>query len=274
MWYYTFPETESMKDFDFYIRIVGKHDLQPPMVKPNGHPRDQFFYATNGTGTLILNETEYFIQEGMGFFIPAKMPHEYYPHNNIWDIRWFVPEGTGLNKLYRQLGITPGAYHLNNTSTLDTIINNIHYDLLSDEQNGCIIAAGNTMKFIIEFAKQGGLIKTTLKKEDTLSAYTKHFNKITDYISYNYMNKITMQDLERITNLSSQHICRITHNMVGMRPMEYISYIRINQAKELIENTSHPLSSISYYCGFENENYFWKTFKKFTGTTPGSFRQK
>ena len=58
-----------------------------------------------------------------------------------------------------------------------------------------------------------------------------------------------------------------------MRPSEYILNIRIDHAKEMLLHTTHSISEIAYWCGFENDNYFWKTFRKTAGITPASFRK-
>ncbi len=54
--------------------------------------------------------------------------------------------------------------------------------------------------------------------------------------------------------------------------MEYVGLVRIQEAKQLLANTTLPIHTISLKCGFENSNYFNRMFKKYENTTPGMFR--
>jgi YesN/AraC family two-component response regulator len=44
--------------------------------------------------------------------------------------------------------------------------------------------------------------------------------------------------------------------------------MRINKAKELIASTPYKFMEICYYVGIENQYYFSRLFKKYTGMSP------
>ena len=75
MWYYSYPKHESMHGLPFYIVGIGQHELQPYISKPEGHPRDQFFYGTKGAGVLKIYGKRVELPAGCGFYIPAAVPH-------------------------------------------------------------------------------------------------------------------------------------------------------------------------------------------------------
>ncbi len=54
---------------------------------------------------------------------------------------------------------------------------------------------------------------------------------------------------------------------------DYITEVRINKAKELLQNTQYSIAEISEKIGFANSSYFYKTFKKYNGVTPNDFRK-
>lgn len=87
------------------------------------------------------------------------------------------------------------------------------------------------------------------------------------------MQPISMDELCALEGLTPQHICRIFKQCVRMRPSEYILNVRISHAKEMLLHTSHSISEIAYWCGFENNNYFWKKFRDITGYAPGEYRK-
>ena len=153
MWYFAYPPTESLEKLPFYLHSIGLHELQPPIMKPNGHPYDQFFYNTTGSGTLTINGNAQNLPAGCGFFIPAGTPHEYYPSDNIWDVRWMVPCGNALPVLYERLGIHDNIFYLKDIARLDSILNIMHRELILDPQNGNLLASAYVPLFLTEFAR-------------------------------------------------------------------------------------------------------------------------
>lgn len=279
MWYYMYPDTSSVEDLPYFLRSIGLHELQPRICRPEGFPFDQFFYNTRGSGVLILNGQKYTIPAKDGFFIPANTPHEYYPLDSVWDIRWMVPGGNGLAHLYRKLGLTGGVYHLWNLTGLEIQMNKMREELLGSEHYGNYYASSHVQEYIMEFAKQSGLLSAEKKEQTEFSvpkekSYEKHMNTIKDYIAFHFMNPILLSELCALIDVTPQHLERITRACCGMRPIEYLNYIRISKAKEYLENTNLNACQIARQCGFENNNYFWRTFKKQTGLTPGEYRKR
>ncbi len=275
MWYYANRTNSSETISDFQLFGLGLHKIQPPVVRMDGHPRDQFLYSSSGEGVLILNQTKIKIPEKSGIFLPAHIPHEYYPTTPIWDIRWMVPGGTSLKELYQQVGLYCGVFPLKNHTELDFIINKMHHELIHDKEFGELFASKYVSLFILEFARQAGLLRAKISMDSKeISKNAKRLEIINDYIQYNYMYPIKLEDLCTLVKLTPQHLCRVLKEETNMRPMEYVNTVRIDAAKTLLINSTHSIQNISSWCGFENENYFWRTFRKQTGMTPGAFRKE
>lgn len=276
MWYYVYPPTEKVSSLPYYLHSIGLHELQPPIAKMNGYEYDQFFYHAHGSGTLILNGVKYDLPEKSAFFVPAHVPHEYYPSGDIWDVRWMAPGGSGLWPLYHFFGIEKGgAYPIADIAPLDIIMNRMHSELIKDKENGNIHASACIMEFLTEFARQTGNIKTNSDAiETTDDIYSDHMKVLKDYVEYHYMHHIALSELCNLILVSPQHLCRIFKHCTGMRPMEYIIRRRIDAAKDLLSNSSHSIGDIAYWCGFENNNYFWKVFKQTEKMTPNEYRKK
>lgn len=280
MWYYMYPDTAAVSDLPYFLHSIGQHELQPKTVKPAGHEYDQFFYNTKGDGVLVLDGKKYEVPAGDGFFIPAHIPHEYYPKDSVWDIRWMEPRGDRLPQLYEKLGLTGGVYHLWNLTGLEIQMNKMREELLNDEYYGNYYASAHVQEFIMEFVKQTGMLKKEnsaekdLTKKAKKNIYNKHMNVLADYVDHHFMNPISETDLCNLLNLTPQHLGRITRACVGMTPIEYINHVRIDKAKAYLGFTNLNACEIAKNCGFENNNYFWKTFKKLTALTPGEYRKR
>lgn len=281
MWYYMYPDTAAVSDLPYFLHSIGQHELQPEICKPDGHEYDQFFYNTKGTGTLILDGIPYDIPAGDGFFIPAHVPHKYYPNETVWDVHWMVPRGDRLSQLYETLGLTGSVYHLFNLTGLEIQMNKMREELLGDEALGNYYASAHVQEFIMEFAKQSGCLKRKNEKntarkdmQNNTGIYQKHMQLIKDYTDHHFMNPLTSTELCRLLDVTPQHLCRITRTCTGMTPTEYINHVRIDKARSYLGFTNINSREIARYCGFENDNYFWKLFKKQTGLTPGEYRKR
>ena len=287
MWYYSYPSTRKVTNLPIYFISIGKHDLQPPMIKPKGHPHDQYFYSTRGEGILKIYGKEYPIHPGDGFMIPLGIPHEYYPLGDEWDLRWMVPYGDGLADLYAKLSFYDdpeaprffdfkkgGPCRLKDTAPLDIILNRMHHELVHDPDYGIFTSSAMVYEYIIEFYHQILLASEARPVAPRRTdPYELCMETLRDYIDYHFMHRITMEELCEVTHVSAQHLCRIFRRCTGKRPMEYITGVRLENAKRLLLETDYSISEISYWSGFENMNYFGKLFKEKEHMTPGQFRK-
>lgn len=74
------------------------------------------------------------------------------------------------------------------------------------------------------------------------------------------------------TGLSYVQFLRRFKAFTGMTPMDYVTSLRLQRAKELLTGSTLPVKKIANVCGFENEYYFSNFFKKHTGRSPKAFR--
>ena len=98
------------------------------------------------------------------------------------------------------------------------------------------------------------------------------------------LNKIIAEHMAD-PDLDQQLICRelgvsraLLYNkmkaITGAGAKEYITHIRIEKAKNLMETTSHSIADISEMTGFSAQSYFSTAFKNHTGLTPTKYKQQ
>ncbi|MBB5263889.1 AraC-like DNA-binding protein [Catenibacillus scindens] len=93
------------------------------------------------------------------------------------------------------------------------------------------------------------------------------------YMQEHYQENLTTPLLARLCFLgTSQFISRFKKNC-SATPMEYLTNLRIDKAKNLLLTTDMPVSTVAHTTGFEDTSYFTRVFKKITGQTPREFRK-
>ena len=87
-----------------------------------------------------------------------------------------------------------------------------------------------------------------------------------------YAANISLDDICRELAISKNYFCFIFKKETGKRVWEYLTEIRLEQAKALLRDTDLTVFEIAYKVGYDNAGYFSKIFKRYYKMTPNEFR--
>ncbi|MBP1991648.1 helix-turn-helix domain-containing protein [Paenibacillus eucommiae] len=88
-------------------------------------------------------------------------------------------------------------------------------------------------------------------------------------LEQHYKEEITIQHLAQLTGMSRYHFMRLFKEKYGKSVGDYITDLRIQEAKRLmLEEPNLPLQDIAYQAGYQNPTYFSRMFKKQVGIAP------
>lgn len=96
--------------------------------------------------------------------------------------------------------------------------------------------------------------------------------KAIQFISQNFSDNITLNDVANHVHLNPAYFSTIFKQSTGSSFKEYLNMVRIEESKRLLANTDYSIIDISVATGFEDQSYFSKVFKKYTGLTPKQYR--
>jgi len=94
------------------------------------------------------------------------------------------------------------------------------------------------------------------------------------YIWNNYTRKLSLEEIAHASGLSAPYFSTIFKEEIGENLSSYLNRLRVDKASNLLIASKKPLREIAEICGFEDQSWFSKIFKKFTGLSPGKFREK
>ncbi len=103
--------------------------------------------------------------------------------------------------------------------------------------------------------------------------HTDAIYKAIQYIHEHYARRISLEEVASEVYLSSAYFSKIFRQEVGSTFKTYLNQIRIDKSKILLRNRNIQLIDIAGMVGYEDQSYFTKVFKKFTGTSPGKYRE-
>ena len=97
--------------------------------------------------------------------------------------------------------------------------------------------------------------------------------KAKEYIRENFKSQDTcLKVVADAVNLSPNHFSTIFSQECGTTFIEYLTNVRIDEAKKLLKTTDMKGADIAYECGFSDPHYFSFIFKKTTGVSPRDFK--
>lgn len=93
------------------------------------------------------------------------------------------------------------------------------------------------------------------------------------YIEENYRDKISITDLEGSLHYSESMLNKKFKESSSMTFNDYLNRYRITRAMEFLRDEDLAISDIAFRCGFSNQKYFSKVFKKYLGLSPSDYRK-
>ena len=92
------------------------------------------------------------------------------------------------------------------------------------------------------------------------------------YISEHFNTALALEDVAEQVHLHPSYFSSLFKQSTGSSFKEYLNMVRIEESKRLLANTDFSIIDIAVAVGFEDQSYFSKVFKKYTGLTPKQFR--
>lgn len=93
-------------------------------------------------------------------------------------------------------------------------------------------------------------------------------------VDRHYLQERQVQYYATQLHISVSHLNNTIKTSTGISASEHIRQRIILEAKRQLSFSKASTSEIAFQLGFDDPNYFWKYFKRYTGFTPGQFKQK
>ncbi|MEM7658386.1 MAG: helix-turn-helix transcriptional regulator [Bacteroidota bacterium] len=117
---------------------------------------------------------------------------------------------------------------------------------------------------------QGQLTRISTRKPSTAQELLHRLHRGQAFIHDSYTRKITIHDMAEVACLSPFHFTRTFKAAFGTSPYQYVQYLRIQKAMELLRNSDRSITEIAYASGYSDIHQFSKAFKQRTGFSPTS----
>ena len=281
-------QTEISSLLHSYIGVIERNE--PHFKSPfHYHPEFELVYVKESTGKRIIGDKLDTFSSGDMVFIGANLPH-------VWlNDEAYYKEGSTLQAksivLYFNKDLfSKNFYELRESAKIIDLFNRASRGIkvIGDTQKQvadkmeeitkkydfdriiCLmellnmLAASKDIEYITNEGYTGTILQT---KPDRLSEVYK-------YITGNYYNDISLEEISKIANLSPTAFCRLFKQRTSRHFVEYLNEVRISNACKFLLETNLNISEIAFQCGYKTLSNFNKIFKKTTALSPKEYRQK
>ena len=100
------------------------------------------------------------------------------------------------------------------------------------------------------------------------------FSRIVAFISEHYSDaSLSVSRIATFANTSETHLRRIFKAHVNSTPIQYITFIRLEKAKQMLLKSNYSIDEISKSIGISDAYYFSRLFKKEMGISTSAYRR-
>ena len=231
---------------------------------PDNRGSSIIFYVLNGKGYFNGN----LVEKGQGFIHISKQPEEYHSdENEPWTLLWAATDDNAMKPILNSVNAdkTTGIFNCDLSPYLPELMKKLK-KLNMKKLNRAEMLEIFMSIFKYHFASIEPFLHAATERA--------YLDYAINYIQSNYHTKITVTDLTSLLGISQPYLFKIFKNNFDKSPKQYITDLRMMQAKRLLDETDLSIYQVATATGYSDYFTFAKAFNLKTGYTPKSYRNR
>jgi AraC-like DNA-binding protein len=232
-------------------------------------PEFQIGYIGSGEGIFETENAKYRVGPGSMILILPGIRHRCCLTSELgWQEYWVGFRGNYFSRLFEE-GVLSKNFVFFDVGISNRVIST--YNRIFDEVR--------TQRPIYQLRISSeilSLIATLLthkQRQEKPDHYQKIVEKAKGLMALNLYGSIDMSDISNELGVCTSHFSKIFKTYTSMTPYQYYIDIKINEAKNLLEQGDVTVKEAAYRLGFEDQYYFSRLFKSKTGVTPKNWKK-
>lgn len=224
----------------------------------------------DGEGKLIYEDKEYQLNNDDLVLIDCKKYHKYYTINKYgWVILYLYFNGNSACNYYNLISrdMVP-IFKVENLKVIASLL----WQIVTLHRKYNIHAEHLTSLHITRILTEICMFRDNEAVFD--AEFPVFINEVFHHIYHFYHEKITLDLLSQLYQVSKFHLAREFKRCSGTTIKDYLATIRINKAKLLLRYSNESIADIAEKVGFNCSSHFIKHFHKREHTTPLYYRKQ
>lgn len=223
----------------------------------------------NCVGTCILNGENYDLTEHCLFLLTPKDFHEILTEDREDSCSFVISFSEQIIDDSLLGTITDGPFFLSSVSKeLALLIRELHRSFSSEEANRKSYLSHLFNCILIHILNKGNRLTRSSREISPLVQHS---------ISAMLKDPAAAHSLDAFSReygVSPCYFSHLFHEQTGISFKKYLTMLRMEYAKRLLEEKNLPIIDVGYDCGYNTPSQFNRAFKSFTGITPSAYRKK
>lgn len=263
-----FPDN---KNADFFLSVTGYNNFHH--IKPHPYLRLQtqhtLHFVISGKGYLTVNGETREVKKYDLFYLDNTRAFAYVPDSGYpWEYVWFEIVGNDAGRYFGEAGFTPdnNIIKSNNGDKLHAELKTA-YEKLARGENVSYFSILSLFFLALDSACSPKLPSGFFNEKSFIDEVKTHIALKCPAPDF------SIENLCRNLGVSHSHLCRVFKESEGVSVVNYIKEQKLLKAKGLLSATDLTLYEIAENCGFNEYEYFLKSFKKHFGISPTEYRK-
>ncbi len=259
-------------------------------IRPHWHYFMEIIYMLEGTGLVECNGKSYVVEAGDMILFHPETVHAIYTATNM-PLKY---EGIkfDVNKLYTENSYAPRLRVILKSAEkseeanicfkeevirdlrVKEIFEECRSELWNKNYGYDIIVHNKICYLLMHLIRIWRVCGFNTDKAVSRLSETDSIHAVTAYIDAHAGEALRVEDLADMCNMSYSYFAKNFKRHYGRSCKEYIEFIRVNKAVDLLLFTDFDLSYISQETGFSDSSHLIKTFRKWKGVTPKQFKKQ
>lgn len=277
--YYEVPREEAV------LALMGNKWIQVYGENINNlhfHNLIEIGYCHYGAGELVIEEDQYRFGAGMVSCIPANFLHVTKSDTHVrafWEYLYISPadilkqQGKPMQETRNIIdAVNRSAFFIKveENPIFVTLIRAIFEEMQNKNAYYRECVGGLAYTLLYEIARFNGRGNVqSCGKNNSLQ-----LENAIEYVERNYPNNFKIADLANECHMSETHFRRVFQEKMNMTPVEYVNFVRIKKACELIDKTDISMEDVAEKVGFITPSTFNRNFRRIIGTSPYQWKKR
>ena len=237
--------------------------------RPDGRVDYQLLYVASGRAYFTVRGKEKMLNAGnMVIYCPDESQDYIYYGEDQPEIYWVHFTGCCVPEILESYGICESVFSSGTTA----VYGQLFYQMITELQRGRIgfeevlVMCLRQIFVQVRRSREVEFIKSESVVQEEMSHALEYFHR-------HYMDNISIAGYAQSRGMSVSWFLRCFKQYTKQSPMQYITSLRINNAINLLNNTSCNVTQIAAMVGYENPLYFSRIFRKMKGVSPSQYRK-
>lgn len=266
----------DIEHLDCRIVFYGREQTRPNYAFGGNNVRDSYVlhYITAGKGRFAsAGRKAVTLSAGDCFLLPQSVPCFYQADGeDPWAYEWIGLAGMHLGELFARSGLEDKYW-------LRQVTNSQFHDrfatLFADLHSGAAATLTSELRVQSQLYAMFYALLTEFpgKGAQERAGATATMNQAVAFMRQNYARRCNVTDVGAALHISRSYLYALFRRFVGMSPQQYLTQMRMEEAKQLLRITDNPVDEVANRVGYKDAFTFSKAFKRAMGTSPRNYRR-